>query len=716
MALLQCHTPCLSRTIMPQRILCWKHLQILGPPPAFDLLSARAKRITSQSYLCLGYLRDFCMYNTTNLIVSYDLLSILHYSRFAFSRTGAQTIVPKYPNKNAAIGQRIALSASDVLRVNKYYQCPQAGSQADVGDLDMDLPAVPDYTCTDGKVNIVPSEGPPYEITFIENADLRGPTVQSALPIGGPSVPSSMPVTMPTASTTILAEELTVTTTMPEKVSSVLTGMSLEGLVVRNSVPSNSFSKMAFFTARQGSNVTTAMAMVKYIASQSMRKSVISHKRSPQVPTVGNFEPQLAHTNPFPLSSLEVPISTTIYTLEDSVHAAATVEKFPVLMTAPTQGLLASSVGFSIPSATFKEGATNSVAANSDSHSIRRRAVGQHSSLRLPNTEVNNTLKALWALGGTYWPLEEPIAQNRKCVEHLSRNMVSEFSTIKDQGLKHFMVLGSCVTKRESGQNRKFGHVRKHQRLHSSPHWKDQEFSSVRDKSDLFKVFPHKEDLTTSLESTKLPVYKLAAASVAPADHVRKRSPVVQRTVPHHAHPRRTRKLAGERLLPVPPRLFCNFEDGLCGWKLKQNAHSQRICRKERLIFGGPERDRDHPRINDSFPAGCYVSLKTSSDGHADGQRASLVSPLLRGIWCLSFWHKLHGSNTGSLNMYLHVVAPPEVWHWVLHLQKRSHWVYKEVPLLEKQNEDVFQVKLESAAGLAPGSWIDIDDLLLWRC
>ncbi|XP_029460310.1 astacin-like metalloendopeptidase isoform X2 [Rhinatrema bivittatum] len=71
-----------------------------------------------------GYEPNFYKYTTSNTLVSYDYESILHYGRYAFSRSGLPTITTEhYYSTN--MGQRLSLSASDILRINKYYNCPQ---------------------------------------------------------------------------------------------------------------------------------------------------------------------------------------------------------------------------------------------------------------------------------------------------------------------------------------------------------------------------------------------------------------------------------------------------------------------------------------------------------------------------------------------------------------------------------------------------------------
>lgn len=53
--------------------------------------------------------------------IPYDYMSIMHYSRTAFSKNGLSTIVPLDPF--AQIGQRIRLSEGDIARVNAMYKC-----------------------------------------------------------------------------------------------------------------------------------------------------------------------------------------------------------------------------------------------------------------------------------------------------------------------------------------------------------------------------------------------------------------------------------------------------------------------------------------------------------------------------------------------------------------------------------------------------------------
>ncbi|XP_055919047.1 seminal metalloprotease 1-like [Eupeodes corollae] len=59
---------------------------------------------------------------TENFGIAYDYNSVLHYSSMAFSKNGKKTIITRDPK--AVIGQRKALSAKDIAKLNTMYLCP----------------------------------------------------------------------------------------------------------------------------------------------------------------------------------------------------------------------------------------------------------------------------------------------------------------------------------------------------------------------------------------------------------------------------------------------------------------------------------------------------------------------------------------------------------------------------------------------------------------
>jgi hypothetical protein len=76
------------------------------------------------NYLKLGTENNFAKYSDVDidtLEIGYDYGSVMHYESNAFTSNGLRTIIPK--DSNAVIGQRVGMSPSDILEVQRYYSC-----------------------------------------------------------------------------------------------------------------------------------------------------------------------------------------------------------------------------------------------------------------------------------------------------------------------------------------------------------------------------------------------------------------------------------------------------------------------------------------------------------------------------------------------------------------------------------------------------------------
>ncbi|XP_072128262.1 astacin-like metalloendopeptidase isoform X1 [Mobula birostris] len=69
---------------------------------------------------------SFNKLDTNNLGTTYDYSSVMHYDKYAFSKNGNITILPK-PDPNVSIGQQYGMATLDVDKVNKLYNCKTCG-------------------------------------------------------------------------------------------------------------------------------------------------------------------------------------------------------------------------------------------------------------------------------------------------------------------------------------------------------------------------------------------------------------------------------------------------------------------------------------------------------------------------------------------------------------------------------------------------------------
>ncbi|XP_006166612.1 astacin-like metalloendopeptidase [Tupaia chinensis] len=73
-----------------------------------------------------GFEINFIKSRSSNMLSPYDYSSVMHYGRLAFSRRGLPTIIPLWA-PSVHIGQRWNLSASDITRILRLYDCSPSG-------------------------------------------------------------------------------------------------------------------------------------------------------------------------------------------------------------------------------------------------------------------------------------------------------------------------------------------------------------------------------------------------------------------------------------------------------------------------------------------------------------------------------------------------------------------------------------------------------------
>lgn len=75
-----------------------------------------------------GFLHNFKQYSNqliSHFGTSYDIDSIMHYTKKSFSNNGKDTIETIDPSLNDRMGQREGLSPGDIKRINNMYKCKE---------------------------------------------------------------------------------------------------------------------------------------------------------------------------------------------------------------------------------------------------------------------------------------------------------------------------------------------------------------------------------------------------------------------------------------------------------------------------------------------------------------------------------------------------------------------------------------------------------------
>uniref|UniRef100_A0A3B3V572 Metalloendopeptidase n=1 Tax=Poecilia latipinna TaxID=48699 RepID=A0A3B3V572_9TELE len=71
-----------------------------------------------------GYEHNFEKIQTNNLGTPYDFNSVMHYTKYAFSKNGQPTLLSK-ANPSLDFGRATSMSANDIARINKLYGCSE---------------------------------------------------------------------------------------------------------------------------------------------------------------------------------------------------------------------------------------------------------------------------------------------------------------------------------------------------------------------------------------------------------------------------------------------------------------------------------------------------------------------------------------------------------------------------------------------------------------
>jgi Astacin (Peptidase family M12A) len=106
--------------------ICHEFIHALG----YDHMHSSADR---DKYVSINYnnVKPSAVYNFekddprlfSNFGTSYDLYSVMHYDKKAFSKNGQETIVPRNRRYSKVMGQRQGMTKNDAKRINNMYNC-----------------------------------------------------------------------------------------------------------------------------------------------------------------------------------------------------------------------------------------------------------------------------------------------------------------------------------------------------------------------------------------------------------------------------------------------------------------------------------------------------------------------------------------------------------------------------------------------------------------
>nr|XP_015197821.1 PREDICTED: astacin-like metalloendopeptidase [Lepisosteus oculatus] len=158
--------------------------------------------------------------------------------------------------------------------------------------------------------------------------------------------------------------------------------------------------------------------------------------------------------------------------------------------------------------------------------------------------------------------------------------------------------------------------------------------------------------------------------------------------------------------------LLCDFESSPCSWtQWQNNDFDWGLHREEVLIVDGPQQETegDCPKSQ-----GQYLYIEAAP--RVSGQTAVLMSPVLQGSVCLSFWYRILGQGVGSLSVYVLYTDRLDSWRqlWVGQGTGVRTWAFAQVELLTEP-EQAFQLLLEGKIGEGNCGDAAVDNLLITR-
>ncbi|XP_040201862.1 astacin-like metalloendopeptidase [Rana temporaria] len=668
-----------------------------------------------------GYERNFCKYDTTNMIVNYTLGSILHYSGSAFANNeGSKTIVPR---TKAEIGQRMKLHKMDILRVNKLY-CTEPK------DFSLEVSAPVIYDCspenTKQDANTELSTGPASVLTFREESGLfltpnfsatQAPTSTSSitqeknsstarsisanhetevLPAPnssasqkpGPSLDSNSLTTQeaehspaPTSIANCKLEHSPTSTLFANespKRNPAFTSSTSEGF---NLSPNTSAIQEAEF----GSAVSSFITQKSKIASFASSISVLTGgpKKSLLLNPVSAYASSAEiRQNIFDTSSQIVsgrpPLWPVTHTDVKRTLFNTQTTTFQTFSSKTRMSLIASSLATSTLKGRTKELLSTSITNNTDQGSglfYSQEGPGTTTTIQeagythliLPTTETKSTINTsvtavLKTLSRSASQISDAATQtivHHTALEKAMSSFIFQSTGIPEQtGTKDVANLPD---------DREGGHL----------------------KAELLKILG-KRSSPDSGETT-----------VGILKEIQPRKNSVLKSLHemfYHGRPLAT---------TIKLESLCGFEAGMCGWKQIIDDDLDWS-----LASGSVNVDTGHLNAG-----GFHLLLYSHQRNPIPQERAILVRPITQSFSCISFWYGGYQHTImGTLNIYIASNSGKKTLLWSVGGQQRLRWTKAQIDFQPQPQYHNVQVVVEGVVDPVNASTIAIDNLYIGNC
>ncbi|XP_063788100.1 astacin-like metalloendopeptidase isoform X2 [Pseudophryne corroboree] len=706
-----------------------------------------------------GYERNFCKFETTNMLVNYAYDSILHYSR-AFSKDGSATILPIGGHASTEIGQRVKLSISDILRVNKYYYCPQyTPSPGDHEILTRDSPPVA-FECPQATTN---EEVKPNEGVFSKTAPAINRTYTNISELSSTSLQSTVSPTRMFSYTEISKRQTTLNGISQEEI--MFNRVSVPALTSNTTQPiSETISETSSHNLSSGEPTpwsTTSMAVSTVFEHQSRVGDVWN--ASDEVVTGFAITGDLEETTQFNQSdkfvigcsgNLKKHSTTARMGCQEEIPSTKTMLDFIQETPMPAsekqeETTLSTQSTNQLPNKTFVNlVSTDPVASPATTPELQLSTrekwdVPMKSSTYADtNKEKKESIEIRTAQGTFLTTKTSTITSVVPAITtHLLSTVISQTSVIVSKGTKQKLEKKDSNTQTSASPQSTLAQTTREDLWKPSAHvaynYTDdpdyanlsREFLKVVIKRSLPEPL-HPSESGESYGSSTKRYQRWIHENLQTHSHTNARKAVVvtlgnkvkrSRSALHnlfsqitvsaslptlHEVIRQMPYLERSSKMKTNSESVCGFEHGLCGWKQSINDDFDWS-----LSWGSL-----NPYTGYFKPGGFHLSLKSSPKDVSTEQKALLLSPIIQPFSCMSFWYGSRHSIMGTLNVYILSSTGEKTLLWSTGGQDDVGWTKAQLKLPPHPHPHDLRVVVEGKRSPSSESNTVIDNLFVGKC